>query len=247
MRITKQVKLRKKLLLDNNIYNMTWKDITFEKYIDLMYFYENIDQYADDLDKTIGLLVIFYSNIDIDELYSMPFIEVQEMVTPILGAIGNKIEYETLPYMNLEEMTYGEWINLEIHIQNSDFQSIFDILYKETKIDLSVNSPVEVLESYEALIKYRNDIYSHFGDLFKMNGDDTIDPDETPEEREERLQIQEENKNNSEWSWYLYTYDIAKGDITKFDEIFDKNHLFIFNILHMKKKFKLNEVYRGVF
>ena len=247
MRITKQVKLRKKLLLDNNIYNMTWKDITFEKYIDLMYFYENIDQYADDLDKTIGLLVIFYSNIDIDELYSMPFIEVQEMVTPILGAIGNKIEYETLPYMNLEEMTYGEWINLEIHMQNNDFQSIFDILYKENKIDIAVNSPVEVLESYEALIKYRNDIYSHFGDLFKMNGDDTIDPDETPEEREERLQIQEENKNNSEWSWYLYTYDIAKGDITKFDEIFDKNHLFIFNILHMKKKFKLNEVYRGVF
>lgn len=247
MQITKQVKLRKKLLLDNNIYSMTWKDITFEKYIDLMYFYENIDQYADDLDKTIGLLVIFYSNIDIDELYSMPFIEVQEMVTPILGAIGNKIEYETLPYMNLEEMTYGEWINLEIHIQNSDFQSIFDILYKETKIDLSVNSPVEVLESYEALIKYRNDIYSHFGDLFKMNGDDTVDPDETPEEREERLQIEDENKNNSEWSWYLYTYDIAKGDITKFDEIFEKNHLFIFNILHMKKKFKLNEVYKGVF
>lgn len=226
---------------------MTWKDITFEKYIDLMYFYENIDQYADDLDKTIGLLVIFYDNIDIDELYSMPFIEVQEMVTPILGAIGNKIEYETLPYMNLEEMTYGEWINLEIYLQASDFQSIFDILYKETKIDLSVNSPVDVLESYEALIKYRNDTYSHFGDLFKMNGDDTVDPDETPEEREERLQIEDENKNNSEWSWYLYTYDITKGDITKFDEIFEKNHLFIFNILHMKKKFKLNEVYKGVF
>jgi hypothetical protein len=226
---------------------MTWKDITFEKYIDLMYFYENINQYADDLDKTIGLLVIFYTEVDIDEMYSKPFIEVQTMVTPILEAINTKIEYETLPYMNLEEMTYGEWINLEIHIQASDFKSIFDILYKENKIDLTKNSPVEILESYEALIKYRNDIYTHFGDLFKMNGDDTVDPDETPEEREERLQIEDENKNNSEWSWYLYTYDIAKGDITKFDEIFDKNHLFIFNILHMKKKFKLNEVYRGVF
>lgn len=233
--------------MDNNIYTMNWKNITFEKYIDLMYFYENIAQYADDLDKTIGLLVIFYPEVDIDEMYSKPFIEVQEMVTPILDVINTKMEYETLPYMKLEEITYGEWINLEIHIKDSDFQAIFDILYKEAKIDLSVNSPVEVLEAYEALIKYRSDIYSHFGELFKMDGDNTVDPDETPEEREEREQIEEENKNNSEWSWYLYTYDIAKGDITKFDEIFDKNHLFIFNILHMKKKFKLNEVYRGVF
>jgi hypothetical protein len=226
---------------------MNWKDINFKQYKDLMYFYENIDQYDNDLDKTIGLLVIFHPMIDIDELYSLPFIEIQKMVVPILEVLNTKITYETLPSMKLEEMTYGEWINLEIFIKEGDFQSIFDILYKDEKIDLSVKSPVYILESYENLVKYRNDIYAHFGELFKLGGDDTVDPDETPEEREERLQIEDENKNNSEWSWYLYTYDIAKGDITKFDEIFEKNHLFIFNILHMKKKFKLNEVYKGIF
>ena len=227
---------------------MTWKDINFKQYTDLMYFYENINQYDNDLDKTIGLLVIFYPMVDIDEMYELPFIEVQQMIAPILEVLNTKMVYETLPYMNLEEMTYGEWINFEIYIKASDFQSIFNTLYKDEEIDLEVKSPIDLLGSYEDLIKYRSDTYKHFSELFKLdNGDDTPDADETPEEREERQEIEKDNKNNSEWSWYLYTYDITNGDITKFDEMFEKNHLFIFNILHMKKKFKLNEVYRGAF
>lgn len=224
---------------------MTWKDINFETYRNLMYFYQNLDQYADDLDKTIGLLTIFKPDIDIDALYRLPYIEVQNLITPILDVIKEPMKYETIPYDDFENMSLGDWINLEIHMRDEDFESIFKIIYGD-KIKYDEVSPIDVLESYEDLVKYRKTVYDNYSEVFKV-GSEEPDPDETPEEREERLEIENENKNNSEWSWYLYVYDLAKGDILKFDEIFEKNHLFIFNMLHMKKRFKLNEVYKGLF
>lgn len=224
---------------------MTWKDINFETYRNLMYFYQNLDQYGDDLDKTIGLLTIFEPNTDIDALYRMPYIEVQQMITPILEGIKEPMVYETIPYDDFENMSLGDWINIEIYMREDDFENIFKIIYRD-KIKYDECSPVDILGAYEDLIKYRKAVYENYSEVFKV-GEEEADPDETPEEREERLEIEKENKNNSEWSWYLYVYDLAKGDILKFDEIFEKNHLFIFNMLHMKKRFKLNEVYRGLF
>lgn len=226
---------------------MTWRDITFKQYLDLLYFYQNIEDYGDDMDKMIGLICIFNEDLDIDSMYEKPFIEVNNMATPIVECIQQPMEFDSLKHIELETLTYGDWINAEIHLKNKDYDEVFAILYPKCGISVNTHSPVEILKAYEAIIEYRAAIYKNYSNIFKFGGQDEVDPDETPEEREERLAIEKDTADNSEWTWYLHTYDLAKGDITKFDEIFNQNHLFVFNILDMKKRFKLNEVYRGLF
>lgn len=226
---------------------MTWNDISFNQYLDIVHYYENSDQYGDDLDKIVTLLVIFDKDTDIDEMYSKKYLEVQELFTPISKVLSENMVYDTLPYEDFSTLTYGNWIDLEDYLKEKDWHNIFNIIFKnkDYDLDLDVVSPVKIFEAYLKIVEYRKKVYDNYSFAFSMEPPVEID-DETPEERLEREKIEEDQEKNSQFTWYLHTYDVTKGDLTKFDEIFDMNHLFIFNIIDMKKRFKLNEVYRGL-
>lgn len=225
---------------------MTWNEVTFNQYLDLTYYYENIKQYDDDLDKIVGLLVIFNKDIDIDALYSMKYIEVQKLFEPVSSILNAEMSKNIVKHKDFESFTYGEWINMEHYIKEKDWVGIFSSLTGFDDIDLDKISPVNYVPLYEKWLKYRQDVYENYQEVFKMTKAE-IDPDETPEEAAEREKAEEDMERNAQFTWYLHTYNLSKGDVTKFDEIFELNHLFIFNILDMKIRFKLDEVYRGLF
>lgn len=225
---------------------MTWNDVTFRQYLDLTYYYENIDQYEDELDKIVGLLVVFNNDIDIDSLYTMKYMEVQRLFEPISRLLNTEMTKQNVKHEPFENYTYGDWINMEHFLKEKDWENIFMSITKEKEIDLDTILAIHYLPLYEKYMKYRDAIYQNYQNVFKMTKDD-VDPDETPEEAAERESAEEDMNKNSQFTWYLHTYNLAKGDVTKFDEIFELNHLFIFNILDMKLRFKLDEVYRGLF
>lgn len=226
---------------------MTWNDISFNQYLDIVHYYENSDQYGDDLDKIVTLLVIFNKDTDIDEMYSKKYLEVQDLFTPIAKVLSENMVYDTLPYEDFSTLTYGNWIDLESYLKDKDWYNIFNIIFKNKDYDLDLDSisPVKIFDAYIKLVEYRKKVYDNYSFAFNMEPPVETD-EETPEERLEREKIEEDQEKNSQFTWYLHTYDVTKGDLTKFDEIFDMNHLFIFNIIDMKKRFKLNEVYRGL-
>ncbi len=226
---------------------MNWNDISFNQYLDIVHYYENSDQYGDDLDRIVTLLVIFDKETDIDEMYNKKYLEVQELFAPIAKVLSEEIVYDTLPYEDFSTLTYGNWIDLESYLKDKDWSGIFDIIFrnKEYDLDLDILSPVKIFDAYLKIVEYRKKVYDNYSFAFSMEPPANTD-DETPEERLEREKIEEDQEKNSQFTWYLHTYDVTNGDITKFDEIFDMNHLFIFNIIDMKKRFKLNEVYRGI-
>ncbi|CAB5208323.1 hypothetical protein UFOVP182_8 [uncultured Caudovirales phage] len=226
---------------------MTWNDVSFNQYLDIIHYYENSSQYGDDLDKIISLLVIFDNELDIEEMYNKKYLEVQEMFEPIGRLLSTEIEYDSLPYEPFIEMSYGDWINLDEYLKDRDWNGIFNTIFrkKEYNLDLDSISPVKIFDAYLKFLDYRKETFENYS--FAFNLDPVVENDEeTPEERLEREEIMKDQQQNAQFTWYLHTYDVAKGDITKFDEIFEMNHLFIFNIIDMKKRFKLNEVYRGI-
>jgi hypothetical protein len=225
---------------------MTWNDVTFTQYLDLTYYYENIDQYEDELDKIVGLLVVFNNDIDIDSLYSMKYMEVQKLFEPISSLLNTEMPKYDVKHPPFEDYTYGDWINMEHFLKEKDWVNIFMTITKATSIDLDDIKAVHYLPLYEKYMKYRDFVYNNYKEVFKMTKDE-IDPDETPEEAAERERAEEDMQRNAQFTWYLHTYSLSKGDVTKFDEIFELNHLFIFNILDMKIRFKLDEVHRGLF
>ena len=196
---------------------MTWNDISFNQYLDLIHYYENSDQYGDDLDKIVSLLVIFDKETDIEEMYSKKYLEVQELFAPISNVLSQNMVYDTLPYEDFSTLTYGNWIDLEDALKEKDWYNIFSLIFKnkEYDLDLDVLSPVKIFDAYIKIVEYRKRIYENYSFAFSMEPPVETD-EETPEERLEREKIQEDQEKNSQFTWYLHTYDLKKGDLTKF-------------------------------
>lgn len=60
----------------------------------------------------------------------------------------------------------------------------------------------------------------------------------TPEEIEEyKKEKEKENKSGfGRWSWFAMIEKLAKGDITKFDEIYKMNYILALNLLSFWKE-----------
>jgi hypothetical protein len=131
---------------------------------------------------------------------------------------------------NLEEITFGEYVDLETNLQNWDTYHIamavmyrpitqkFKTQYKirdyepmEEMQELMKFAPVDVaISSSVFFLEFRKRIVRSYGYLFGT-GDN--------EESENGGDFSDTAQFAKQWGWYQAIYGLAKGDLTKFDTV----------------------------
>ena len=141
--------------------------------------------------------------------------------------LGN-YEFGFIP--NLEDITFGEYVDLDAHVQNwSSYHKAMAVLYRPIKIrtkngyeiidyepnvafqDLMQYAPLSVAISASLFfLEFRKRIVSSYNELFTTRDE---------EEQNNFSDFTERGQFNKTWGWYGSIYAIAKGDATKFDEV----------------------------
>jgi hypothetical protein len=118
--------------------------------------------------------------------------------------IGDK-EYGFIP--NLEEITFGEYVDLENNLQGWDnYNKAMAVMYRPIK--RRIKDKYEI-EEYTGTKEYQ-EVTNGYPDLFR----------ETNQEGSEHLSdFSETTQFGKQWGWYQSIYALAQGDVTKFDEI----------------------------
>ena len=137
------------------------------------------------------------------------------------------MEFGFIP--NLEDISWGEYIDLEHHLNNWDnYHKAMAVMYRpiiNTRKDKYEIAPYTASEEYHELMKYmpmeiaissrvfflrfRERVVRQYPVLF---GDGS-------EEDRDKEDFSERGQFNKQWGWYSSIYAVAKGDISKYDEV----------------------------
>lgn len=173
-----------------------------------------------------------------------------------------KKELDNFTYKGLDNLTFGEFIDLEYFFSEDYIKNlpiICAILYRQTKKDEWDNiifEPYSKINIYERMkrfselpitsiygvikdyIEYKKKFYDTYQNLFEPNVEETDAKEEIPIEYDEQIQIQEEKKQ-SKWSYENIIHKLSNGDVTKYDLITDLPLIFVFNQLSYRKEMNI--------
>jgi len=101
--------------------------------------------------------------------------------------------------------------------------------------DISINDIFNLINLFN---EFKQTIYINYQPLFNPILDDDDLDDEDLTDNEVVKQVQKE-KTQNKWSWELILFDLANGDITKYNNILNLPFIMILNMLSVKKTFNL--------
>ena len=245
------------LVINNTNYSIptSWSQVSLGKYMDFMLDIEGVE---DELEKTIATISAFTnapkkllqgckkSDIDavMEELGKLMEEEANKDLNLVITIDG--IDYGFHP--NLHELKLKEFVDLDNKLGEgwSAMDSVMAILYRpiiEEKGDkykveeydfrsakkrakiFRDNLSVNTVNGAASFFDYRNGLHSHYASLFK----------EPVEEREAQTFKTEEEQFNEKYGWYSLVYNLANGDILKFDEVLELSVNQCFNFLAYQK------------
>lgn len=160
---------------------------------------------------------------------------------------------------DFKDLTLGEFIDIENYIRKGLEVGTIDILitlYRRFTLDewgqriyepLTAvnfekrrkefeNFTAEIYGVIPEYLKFRNDFINKRKPLFGIEDDDEESDDD--ELNEDEKDVNEELLKK--YSWHLLLYNLAKGDITKIDEITDLNLFFVYGMVAMKFELKID-------
>ena len=164
------------------------------------------------------------------------------------------------------KLSLGEWIDIENLISNDlvgNIPLLASILFR--KMIVGDDFEPDKIEPYGNFIHHRSHLFGEctmadvygiipiiltFRDLIHKNYEGlfgTTEPidehfellDETPQEKLERLKEEKQEKYKTKWGWDTVVYNMAKGDITKFNEIYNLPLVMVLNFMSMQSELKL--------
>lgn len=110
-------------------------------------------------------------------------------------------------------------------------------------LEFPVGKVFGIIEEY---LTFKDGFLKQRGVLFGLEPED---PEDEKEDEDEEFEIEvdgdEDEKEDvndallSKWSWELFLYNLAGGDLTKIDAITELNLIFVFNFAAMKHELKI--------
>lgn len=163
--------------------------------------------------------------------------------------ILNNVKLKKIPFENL---TLGEWIDLEYYISKPDtileimaiifrkfepetdfepikFEPYGDWLNHRTNLFLEVQVE-DVWNLRVEYLKFRENILNQYSGLFTSELEDETD-ELTTEELEEYNRIKELEQKQQAFNWELIIMELVNGDITKFEDVLKMPLILVFNVL----------------
>lgn len=164
------------------------------------------------------------------------------------------------------KLSLGEWIDIENLITKDvvgNLPLLASILFR--KMIVGDDFEPDKIEPYGSFIQHRSilfgectmaDVYGiipiilTFRDLIHKNyeglfggAEEIVENfellEETPQEKLERLNEEKQEKYKNKWGWDIIVHNLAKGDITKFNEIYNLPLVMVLNFMSMQSELKL--------
>jgi hypothetical protein len=89
-------------------------------------------------------------------------------------------------------------------------------------------------------LDWRREIFSKFNGIFRGGSEgDSGAVDYDGLSKKEIIEIKRQEAVDKKFRWYNFIYQLADGDITKFDKILDLNLIFCFNHISYRKTYKV--------
>lgn len=203
---------------------------------------------------------------DPEELKELPFSSLSDMLNTFDLKVTKthkeiiQVRSKDLYLIPFNQLTLGEWIDLDYYIKKDMQLEIITMLYRQKNnsdwdtvkyeeygkfteerksyiLDVEVNEVIGCVAMY---INWRESVLRQYSGLFntfdKVEDYSHLDA-KTQREIEQAVKEEEEMK---QFAWERLIMHLCDNDVTKFNEILKLPVIQIFNILAMKKTFKDN-------
>ena len=162
-----------------------------------------------------------------------PVYYLQQADEEVLGiAIGIVIQTldrrQPTSHLNFEELTFGQFVDLDVYVTLSIDQHISQIL---ELLEVTTEYSDEAQYVIEQYIKYRTFVYRQYKTLFGL--DDSDFTDESKDSVADKMQVAR--------NWYKVIVNLAQNDLTKMDEITDMPLKKVLNFMALQKEYALEE------
>jgi hypothetical protein len=247
-----------------NKQSKSWSDVKVDQYIEYKELQE--DQFESSFDYEVELFQILRDenfDFDVEELDVEEFNQIRKSFNFRFNEPSNNIKYNIglYSYIGMDELSFGNFIDLEYYFTNDLFgflPNICAILWRKTKEDewgnaiiepysnININNRIEefklvpITDVYGVIneyTKFKELFLDTYNLLFEQPLSDEGKFDEYLTD-EDKIEIEKEEAMKK-WSWESVLYQLADGDITKYDAILGLPLIFVFNQLSFKKSMNL--------
>src|ERR1017187_731635 len=217
--------------------------ITLDKYQDLIKLDSESPRYEYDL------IQICYDLTDdeLDELDIENFSNyVKEIDTKLLTrTIAPNSKYYGKPLVfNVENVTFGEFIDLETFLKNEDYNNFLKIFFKLPTEDFLLSHISIFFNVYDVFKSFQETIYTSYAKLFGELDEEPIDDEDlefiSPTKRYKDSQDKIKSDLNKKYGWVPVAFTLANKDITKLDAVLNLEFIYCLNILMMVKELQID-------
>jgi len=163
------------------------------------------------------------------------------------------IDDTTYHMVKMSSFSVGEWIDLEQYFEDpiNNLHNILGVFYRDNSLPYDTitsekrasifRDKVNVGQVYGTVVfflQYRKKLYSDHSGIFSTS--DTEDGDE-PETEAEKNTLLAEAAKVKKWGWYAYIYCLAKGDVTRIEQVMQTN--FVLTLTHRSFEIENKKLY----
>lgn len=157
-------------------------------------------------------------DIQTKELFDLEEIDIEQiyMVTQIV--LKDLEQYEP-SHIKFDEMTFGQWVDLDVLASDEPHTKIVEITSKLLKQDTSERALKDVWPHFRDYLEWRNEVYQQYKNLFGLDGDYAPS--------EEQINITD--------VWYDAIMVLADSQFIEIDNVVEKPFRQALNFLSWKK------------
>jgi len=206
-------------------------------------------------------MISIYDDIDPADVRKMSVAQVRDKVRDVkkaLATMGSSEEVliggETLYRKPFDELTLGEFIDMDSYLIGAELDNMLAVLYRvrtgggmrkyEYELYSSVNLEYRSklflqLESEDVMgviteyKEYRNNIVATYKSLFENEDDDILTEDDVMTNDERKMM--EAQELHGQFAWEALILFLCNDDITKWDQVTDMSLLLTLNIASYRK------------
>jgi len=194
----------------------SWSDITVEQYLDIQEIVSQKDITPTDFIIGVGEVLFDVG----EDITTKELKEIKEAIAFVGKPIVGKLN--TTEVKNFKRLTLADFIELDVMLVTNNFvdsvAKVGSILFDCDVMDRNI---IPIYKAVEEFIKYRQNTYKSFPNLFDSDDDEDVSEEEGDEE--------ESQPPNPAQSWLNSVFGLTKGDITKYNEVMQMPHLLVFN------------------